>query len=176
MSSIFRSSLFRLRKALFAEMVLFDGEVYRLNPHISYTYDVQSFEQACTSAEFGDNPTQKAYHYRRAIDTYHGSFLPDLYGDWITHIREALQARHLQALVFLATFSLGNHNYPQAITFARQILSIDEHHEAAYHVLIQAYVRSGQRPRAKQIFDTYQSMLREFGLKPQRDWQDLSTQ
>ena len=176
LSSIFRSSLFRLRKALFAEVILFDGEVYRLNPQISYTYDVHTFEQACTSAEFSDNPTQKAYYYRQAIGIYHGSFLPDLYGDWITRFRETLQARHLQALGFLATFSLESRNYPQAITFARQILSVDEHHETAYHALIRAYVRSGQRPRAKQIFDTYQSMLRQFGLEPQRDWQDLSTQ
>lgn len=175
LASIFRSSLFRVRKALFPEVVLFDGERYRLNPRVQSDYDVQTFEQSCASAEMADNPVQRAHHYRRAVDVYGGEFLVDLYADWIQHFREALQARYLQALTFLGLFNLDHRNHPQAISYARQILSVDEHHETAYHVLIRAYARSGQRPRAKSIYDHYRAMLAEFGLDPELDWEDLST-
>jgi ATP/maltotriose-dependent transcriptional regulator MalT/DNA-binding SARP family transcriptional activator len=172
--SIFRSSLFRLRKALFSEVVLYEDEQYLLNPDIEYTYDVRAFQESFTQAETADNPVQRAHHYRRAVDQYKGEFLADLYADWILDLREALRTRYLQALSFLAQFNLGNRNYPQAIGYARQILSTDEHHEIAYQILITAYVRCGQRPRAKQIYDEYRQMLAEFDLEPQRDWGQLS--
>lgn len=176
LASIFRSSIFRVRKALFSEAVLFDGERYRLNPRIRFAYDVQEFEESFTQARLSDNPVQKAHHYRHAADAYRGEFLADLYSDWILHFREALQAQYLQALTYLAGFSLDNRNYPQAISFARQILSVDEHHELAYQALIRAYVRSGQRPRAKRIYDAYREMLAGFDLQPDQSWEELCQQ
>jgi two-component SAPR family response regulator len=172
--SIFRSSLFRLRKALFSEVILYEGEKYLLNPAIDYTYDVQAFQESFSRAEVSDSPVQRAHHYRRSIDAYKGEFLADLYADWIIDFREALRTRYLQALSYLAEFNLDNRNYPQAIEYARQILSTDEHHEIAYQILVTAYVRCGQRPRAKRIYDEYREMLAEFDLQPQRDWRQLS--
>ena len=49
----------------------------------------------------------------------------------------------------------------------------EEHHEIAYQVLIKSYVRSGQRPHAKQIYSRYRDMLAEFDLEPQQDWEAL---
>jgi two-component SAPR family response regulator len=172
--SIFRSSLFRLRKALFSEVILYEGERYLLNPEIEYAYDVQAFEESFAQAEIADNLVQKAHHCQRAVDRYKGEFLADLYADWIIDLREALSTRYLQSLSFLAQFNLRNRNYPQAIEYARQILVTDEHHEIAYQTLVTAYVRCGQRPRAKRIYDEYRQMLAEFDLEPQRDWGQLS--
>lgn len=174
LASIFRSSLFRVRKALFSDIVVFDGERYHLNPQVIYNYDVLSFEKTFSKAVAADNLVQKAHHYHRAAELYRGEFLADLYADWVFHFREALQARYLQALTFLAQFNLDNHNYPQAISFARQILVVDEHHEIAYHILVKSYARSGQRPHAKRIYERYRDMLAEFGLEPEQDWEDLS--
>jgi LuxR family maltose regulon positive regulatory protein len=171
--NIFRSSLFRLRRSLFPEVVSFEGDIYRLNPEVDYQYDVAAFQDAFSKAELADNLVQKAYHYRQALALYKGEFLADLYAEWITHFREALQARYLQGLTFLAQFSLNNGNYPQAIEHARRILAVEEHHEGAYHVLIKAYARSGQRPSAKQIYDQYKDMLASFDLEPQVSWEDL---
>jgi two-component SAPR family response regulator len=172
--SIFRSSLFRLRKALFAEVVLFEEDRYRLNPEISYQYDTQAFERTFERAMLADNPTQKAYLYRHAVSLYQGEFLADLYADWTLHFREALQARYLQALAFLAQFSLDNRNYTRAIELAHQIMATDSYHETAYHVLIKAFAKSGQRPRAKQIYDRYKEMLAEFDLEPEQSWGELT--
>ena len=173
LASIFRSSLFRVRKALFSEAILYDGERYRLNPDIEREYDVHEFEDAFSQARLADNPVQKAHHYRHAIAAYQGLFLADLYADWVQHFREALQAQLLQALTYLSTFSLDNRNYPQAISYSRQILSVDPHHEAAYQILVRSYVRSGQRPRAKRIYEAYVEMLAEFDLAPEQSWEEL---
>ncbi|HUT19003.1 MAG TPA: bacterial transcriptional activator domain-containing protein, partial [Anaerolineae bacterium] len=89
------------------------------------------------------------------------------------HFREALQAQFLQALTYLSSFSLDNHNYPQAISYSRQILSVDPHHEVAYQILVRSYVRSGQRPRAKRIYESYAEMLAEFDLEPEQSWEEL---
>jgi two-component SAPR family response regulator len=152
---------------------LFEGETYRLSPEVNYEYDVEAFEEAFSKAELADNPVQKAYHYRQAVALYKGEFLADLYAEWISHFREALQTRHLQGLAFLAQFSLDNGNHPQAIEYARRILAVEEHHEGAYHTLIRAYARSGQRPNAKQIYERYRDMLARFDLEPQMNWEDL---
>jgi two-component SAPR family response regulator len=171
--NIFRSSLFRLRRSLFPTVVSFEGDTYRLNPEVDYQYDASAFQDAFSKAGLADNMVQKAYHYRQALALYKGEFLADLYAEWIMHFREALQARYLQGLAFLAQFNLDNRNYPQAIEHARQILAVEEHHEGAYHVLIKAYARSGQRPSAKQIYDRYKDMLASFDLEPQVGWEDL---
>jgi ATP/maltotriose-dependent transcriptional regulator MalT len=173
LSSIFRSSLFRVRKALYPEAILYEGEIYCLNPEASYQYDVAAFEESFSKAELADNLVQKAYYYRQAVALYKGEFLTDLYAEWISHFREALKARYLQALAFLAQFNLNNSNHPQAIEHARKILAVEKHHEGAYHVLIRAYARSGQRPNAKQIYEQYREMLSQFDLEPQMTWEDL---
>jgi LuxR family maltose regulon positive regulatory protein len=173
LASIFRSSLFRVRKALFSEAILYDGERYRLDPDMEYEYDVRVFEDAFTQARLADNPVQKAHHYRHAVATYQGLFLADVYADWVQHFREALQAQFLQALTYLSSFSLDNRNYPQAISYSRQILSVDPHHEVAYQILVRSYVRSGQRPRAKRIYESYAEMLAEFDLEPEQSWEEL---
>jgi DNA-binding SARP family transcriptional activator len=144
-----------------------------LNPEIEYEYDLHEFEDAFGQARMADNPVQKAHHYRRAIAAYQGLFMADLYADWVQHFREALQAQFLQALTYLASFSLENHNYPQAISHARQLLSVDPHHEVAYQILVRSYISSGQRPRAKQIYESYTRMLNEFDLEPEQSWEEL---
>jgi LuxR family maltose regulon positive regulatory protein len=171
--SIFRSTLFRLRKALCADVILYQDDQYSLNPAVSYTYDVQAFENEMSKGERSDNPVQKAYHYRQAVNLYQGNFLLDLYSDWIMLFREALQARYLKALMFLAQFHLERKRYPQAIEFARHIVTNDEYHEAGYYVLTRAYIRSGQRPQAKRIYERCCKMLSEFGLEPQQSWEQL---
>jgi two-component SAPR family response regulator len=171
--SIFRSSLFRVRKALFTEVVLFEENRYRLNDAISLRYDVQMFQQELSAGTLSDNPVQRAYHFRRAAELYRGEFLADIYADWVLPFREALQARCLQALTFLGEFNLDRGQYPVAIEFSRKILAIDEYHELAYYILIRAYARSGQRPQAKLIYDQCRSMLAEFGFSPQQSLEDL---
>jgi DNA-binding SARP family transcriptional activator len=116
---------------------------------------------------------QKAYHYRRATQIYKGPFLVDVYADWVTEFREGYQARYLQALTFLAEFHLERERFPQAIEFARRILAADEYYEAAYYSLIRAYARSGQRPQGKRVYTQCREMLAEFGLSPQKTWEEL---
>ena len=173
--SIFRSTLFRLRKALFPNAIVFENEQYSLNPQADCDYDVQAFEREITRAEAADSPVQKAFHYRRAVDLYLGPFLADLYAEWITPLRDLLQARYLHALTFLADFYLERQRYTRVIEFARRILQVDEYYEIAYYLLIQAYARSGQRPQAKRIFAKCREMLAEFGLSPQKSWEELSS-
>jgi LuxR family maltose regulon positive regulatory protein len=173
LASIFRSSLFRVRKALFSDAIVYDGERYSLNPELKYEYDLHEFEDAFSQGRVADNPVQKAHHYRRAVAAYQGPFLADLYVDWVQHFREALQAQFLQALTYLSSFSFENRNYPQAISHARQILSVDPHHEVAYQILVRSYVSSGQRPRARQIYESYAKMLDEFDLEPEMSWEEL---
>ncbi|MBL7199268.1 MAG: hypothetical protein ISS56_03875 [Anaerolineae bacterium] len=171
--SIFRSSLFRVRKALFTEIVLVEENRYRLNDEISFRYDVQMFQQEISRGTLADNPVQRAHHYRRAAELYRGEFLADMYADWVLPFREALQARCLQALTFLGEFNLDRGQYPVAIEFSRKILAVDEYHELAFYILIRAYARSGQRPQAKRIYDQCRSMLAEFGFSPQQSLEDL---
>jgi len=172
--SIFRSTLFRLRKALFPDAIVFENEQYSLNPRAERGYDAEAFEREISKGEAADNPVQKAYHYRRAVDLYHGPFLADLYADWITPLRDLLQARYLHALTFVAGFYLERQHYTRATEYARRILEVDEYYEIAYYLLIQAYARSGQRPQAKRIFARCRDMLAEFGLSPQKTWEELS--
>jgi two-component SAPR family response regulator len=171
--SIFRSSLFRLRKALFPEIVLFENERYRLNPEVECRYDVTAFEREFSRAMLADNPVQKAYRYRRALDLYLGEYLSDLYSTWLLPQREALRVRQLQALLFLAELQLERGQYAQAIELARQILSVDEYHEAAHYVLVRSYVASGQRPQAKRIYERCRQMLATFDLRLQKSWEEL---
>jgi len=105
--------------------------------------------------------------YRRALDLYHGTYLPDrIYEDWTSEERERLQVLVLSAYMSLAELQLDLHPL-ETVRLTQEAMSIDPTWEDAYALQMKAYLARGNRPGA---IETYYKCVKvlddEYGLDP----------
>ena len=157
--SRFHSTLYRLREALFKEVVLHSNGIYRLNPECSYRYDVAEFERLAKLAhEDGD-----AAHIARvqAIELYHSPFLETCDQSWCDEIRGSLQTQMLQLLIDEADYCLEIHALYEAEIYYRRALTLDSFDERAHRGIMQCRALRDDRAGAIRQFNECARILAE---------------
>ncbi|HEY0735181.1 MAG TPA: BTAD domain-containing putative transcriptional regulator [Herpetosiphonaceae bacterium] len=145
-----------------------NGTAYRFAPPAdAVEIDVEQFAALLDQAETTSDPQQQVALYRRALALYGGDYLPEsLYQDWVTEPRERLQRRYLAAATRLAALVL-DHESQEAIRWCEAVLAIDPCWEEAYRLLMQAYLRQGNRSQALRIYERCVRQLdAELGIQP----------
>ncbi|MCP4422268.1 MAG: AAA family ATPase [Chloroflexi bacterium] len=131
--------------------------------------DVMAFETAVSQAQQATIPTTQKEHLLRAIDCYHGDFLPDHYDDWVLTAREQLRQQYLACLETLTQLLEEEQEYAAAITCAQRLLHADPLHEVAYRRLMQLQAQNGNVVAALRTYHTCTTTLqRELGTSPSR--------
>ena len=173
--SVFHAVMYRLRRAVFPECVIFEEDRYRFNTDLDYWYDVEEFERLCDKAEqVKDNLARQARFYRRAIELYRGDYLEDCYADWCLAERERLQQRFLAALENLARFYRQRKQYGQAIELYRRLLAKDPYREDIYRQVMKCHALSGDRAGIIQCYrECVRVLEEELGLEPSPETQTL---
>ncbi len=166
-SDLFHSTIYRLRRALFGECVVFRNGLYQLNSEMAIEFDVHEFEQELANAEAAADAEQKAQSLRSAVRLYRGDFLDEFYSDWCTPRRKHLAARYLDALAQLAQLEFQLGSPYRAIELYHQVLEKESAHEATYRGLIQVYRALGNRAAVVQTFQECVTQLEaELGMTP----------
>jgi LuxR family maltose regulon positive regulatory protein len=156
------------------------GSSYGLNPMAPLWIDAAVFEQlslqadaaaesrdlggaATASRGLGGTDADRALAlYRQALDLYHGDYLPDcLYEDWSRDERERLRKRYLHALTAAAERLLARGEHDEAVRLCGQALAADNCLEAAYQLLMRAYLAQGNRAEALRTYERCLTCLRE---------------
>jgi two-component SAPR family response regulator len=79
LDGIFRSTLYRLRRALFRECVVFEGNLYHFDRKNAYRYDVEVFEDLLNQAGQAQTlPEEKEDIAGRCSALYQGDYLANL--------------------------------------------------------------------------------------------------
>jgi LuxR family maltose regulon positive regulatory protein len=179
LDGIFRSSLYRLRRALFRESVIFEEGIYRFNWDSNYSYDAQAFDRLLDqAAQAGSLSRQReAALLRDAASLYQGDYLEDVYDEWCMLERERLRGRYLSALESLAGLYVAQRDLQQAIDVCQRLLAEDPYREATHRELMHCYFRLGDRVAAIRQYQTCAGVLREeLGLSPAPETEDLYLQ
>jgi ATP/maltotriose-dependent transcriptional regulator MalT/DNA-binding SARP family transcriptional activator len=177
LDSIFRSTLYRLRRSLFRDSIVFDEGLYRFNWECTYWFDVEAFDCAMDRATQTAERGRKAAFLEEALALYQGDYLEGIYADWCTLERERLREQHLAALGTLAGLCADQGDLVKAVDLYQRILAHDPYQEGIHRALMRCYHRLGDRPAAIRQYQTCVRILQaELGLSPAPETEQLYRQ
>jgi LuxR family maltose regulon positive regulatory protein len=157
----FKNAIYRLRRALGRDVVLFDENVYRFNRALDYEYDVEVFLEKLAQARVANDPSDQITAYQTAIHLYKGSYLPEVEGTWAWPERERLWRAYVGATLELAEFRLAMGEYEATLEYCQRVLTMDPCLEAAHRLAMRAYATMGNRAAVARQFDVCQQVLLE---------------
>lgn len=162
----FKINVYRVRKALGQDAVLFEADRYRFNRTLSYTWDREVLDQLLNTIPATIGP----HHLdplQRAIDILRKPYLADLDADWAVSDRLRYQDLYRDLLVRLADGFLQANQPQSCLDSAREALRQDPLLETAHRLIIQAYATLHDPAGMTLQFRQYQQlMMSELGLGP----------
>jgi ATP/maltotriose-dependent transcriptional regulator MalT len=177
LDSAFRSTLYRLRRTLFRESVIFEDGVYSFNWASDYWFDVRAFETLLGEAGQSPKAEQTIALLEKAVALYRGDYLEGVFADWSALERERLRKRYLLAVETLAGLHADRRELRRAIELYQQLLSQDSYREVAHRELMRCYYRLGDRAAAIKQYQICVEILREdLGLDPAEETEALYLQ
>lgn len=169
-------AIYSLRRSLQTDesippIILFEDNMYFINPQIEVWSDFESFLQLYYQAKQLDNQGQRRIaieSFEAAASIYSGDFMgEDLYEAWPFLLRENLKLAYLDLLDEISQHYLAQKNFPLAILYCRQILEEDNCREDIHRRLMRAYMSQGQRHLAiNQYFRCEEALLEELDVEP----------
>jgi two-component SAPR family response regulator len=170
--------MYRLRRALFRECVILEGNLYRFDRQSTYWSDVQAFENLLNRAgQPQTSPEEKRTLLEDALALYQGDYLEGIYTDWCAVERERLRGRCQAALETLADLYAERGEWQRATEWYQAILAKDEYQESAHCGLMRCYYRLGDRAAAIRQYQICVKTLREgLGVTPMSEIEELYQQ
>lgn len=160
-TSAFHSNMYRLRKALYQDVIAKDSGRYVLDPRGKFVFDVEEYQQALQQADAVKGTAEAIKHLERAMALYSGQFAPDFYSEWAETLRWQMEEQSMTLLSALANAYNGAGEYKKAADICQKILERDEFSEAGWYGLMTSYVLSGQTEAAKYSFSRYVKVIAE---------------
>ncbi|MDO8614369.1 MAG: tetratricopeptide repeat protein [Dehalococcoidia bacterium] len=159
-TSAFHSNMYRLRKALYQDVIAKDSGRYILDPNARFSFDVEEFQGALGQAEAatkaGENPIPML---DKALELHKGPFAPDFYTEWAETLRWQMEEQHMSLLTTLAASYNQSGDLKRSAELCQKILEVDEYNEAAWYRLMSSYIQSGQVEAAKFCYNRYAQII-----------------
>jgi len=170
----FKNTVYRLRRTLQQEVVLFEGETYRFNRALDYEYDVEQFQEQLNQATELSSPKKRIKALQSAWQLYQGDYLPGVSNAWVQMERERLRQAFLCAGLQLARLQLEAGQTGEALEVATRLIAADAHLEEAYRIAMQAQAAAGNRPAVARLYEKLsQSLSQEPGSRPSPQTESL---
>jgi DNA-binding SARP family transcriptional activator len=163
----FHTNVYRLRRALGADVLEeYEGH-YRLNLSASMWFDVHEFERCCAElTSLPDSPSMVQIA-REALALYRGPFLDDLAPEWAQPIRDRLEALYLDLCLRLGRYRASKGEFEEAETLARRALAVAPYLEPAHELVMVCQAAAGRPAAALHHYGRYAEQLtRELGATP----------
>lgn len=143
-SSLFHTTLHRLRKSLSNEAVTSQNRKYALAPGLSPEYDVQRYELLAGQAEAGS----LGYEELKELVGQYGTFLPGADSPWVDDVRSRLEQTQMNLLGLAARAASEAGKPKEAAQYHQRALSLDPMSEQDWKGLQAALDTLGD-PRAR---------------------------
>ena len=157
----FKDEIYRLRRAVGKNVVVFDNELYRFNRALDYEYDVEAFEGYIRRAHQVTGDYKKIEAYQKAIDMVQGPYLGDVDADWALLERERLGQIYNAALEELSHLYLDTGQLVECLQTGQLALKQDPYNELPYQYQMRAYAALGDRPAILRVYQTCKSIFQE---------------
>ncbi|RTR25444.1 response regulator [Deinococcus radiophilus] len=120
-SSLFHTTLHRLRKPLGSDAVVSTNRRYSLSESIKPEYDVQRYELLATQAGQGKLGLEEL----REVAGMYGEYLPGSDGPWVDDVRARLEGLQLSVLDSAASAAQTGGQTKEVVGYLQKALSID---------------------------------------------------
>jgi len=161
-------SVYVLRRALGAQVIIASGETLRLSTSTLWT-DIVQFRNAIAEGRWGD-----------ALDLYHGDFLDGFFvrnaadfEQWAMAERVRLRGLAVRAASRLTFLHRTNGNITDAVAAAERALELEPADETLFRSLIDLLVTAGSAVRAEAVARSFVEGLAELGVAPSAETASL---
>jgi ATP/maltotriose-dependent transcriptional regulator MalT/DNA-binding SARP family transcriptional activator len=170
----FKNEIYRLRRAVGQNTILYEDEYYQLNPAIDREYDVEAFEAYAARARSSTRREEQISYYQRAIDLVSGRYLVDVDALWVAPEGERLHQVFVSAGLTLADLYLREGHSNRVLEICQRILEQEATSEAAYRLKMHAHSRQGDTAALIRTYRECEDSLRGvFGMPPSAETQEL---
>ncbi len=174
LNNALRSTLYRLRRILFKDCVVYEDGLYFFNRATDYWLDVEAFEQLLDRAEQSVPPEESTALIEQASSLYRGDYLEGVDYDWADVERQRLQRRYSAGLERLGRLYADQGRLRRAIEVYQRLLVLDPHQEVVHRELMRCLYRRGDRAAAIRQYQACVEALREdLGLSPSAETETL---
>lgn len=172
----FKNDIYRLRRAVGRDAIVFDDEYYRFNWGMDYEYDVEAFDSHVLRARKTTEPAARIEHLQKAVDLVHGSYLADVDAEWTVPERERLRQGYAAALEELAYLYLDANKLERCLSVCQLALQQDRFHEAIYRIEMRAYAAMGDRAAVARRYQACRAAMEELGIPPSEETERIYRQ
>lgn len=164
-NSAFHSNLYRVRRALYQECIVKDGQRYVLNPEASFDWDVAEFRHHLSEARRSPpGSRRRAELLEEAVRCYRGPFATTVHSEWAAALRAELDRQAVEAFATLAGYHAGRGQFEEACAYLERVLEADPlNDEAAFH-LARFKAKAGDTVAALALIDRFtEALTKELG-------------
>lgn len=166
----FKDEIYRLRRAVGKNVIVFNDEYYLFNRTLDYEYDVEAFEAHLSHARKVRDKRERIQYLRKAIDLVHGPYLADVDAEWAASERERLGRAYELALEELAGLYLDINQMQQCLSICQRALQRNRYHETIYQLEMRAYAALGDRASIARRYQACKAALKEgLGISPSEE-------
>lgn len=173
----FKINMYRIRKAVGQDTIVFENDRYRFNRAIHYSWDRENLDGIFAQLRYTTDTSERTKLLEQVIGLVKGRYLANLDAEWTMPERLRYQELYRDAMLELAHIYLQDGRPQQCVTTARMVLQSDPLLEAAHRLIIQAYAILGDPAGMTLQFRKYQQTLdAELGMQPSSEISNLYKQ
>jgi LuxR family transcriptional regulator, maltose regulon positive regulatory protein len=162
-----KKTLYRIRRALGDNTVMFEDGRYRFNYALDFEYDVAMFEESIAAARATKAPKARLEAYEEATRHYKGHYLSDIDGVWVWTSRERLWQAYREAALALMAAALDREDFPGVLDQGQRLLTYDPCQEDVHCLMMRAHALLGNRTAVVRQFEHCKQLLaRELEVTP----------
>ena len=170
----FKNDLYRVRRAIGNEIILFKDDLYFFNRELDYGYDVQIFDQKISQAKSENNLIERIKILQAAVGMVRGPYLEDVYGAWVQAERERLRLEYMLTLKSLAECFIETNQPQKALEACNRAIHFDPFFEETYRIAMRAYAVLGDRSAIARLYYHFKEIIqKEFDILPSPKTDDL---
>ena len=170
----FKNEIYRLRRAVGRNVIIFDEEYYLFNRALDYEYDVEAFDTYLKRAQKARDITEQIEWYQKAVDVVQGPYLSDVAADWVVQERARLGQAYGAALEELARRYLNVNQLERCVSVCQVGLNHNPCNEVLYQLTMRAYSAMGDRASVARLYQVCRVALETgLGLSPSVETETL---
>jgi two-component SAPR family response regulator len=170
----FKDEIYRLRRAVGRNVIVFDEVYYRFNRTLDYEYDVEAFESYLSRARRARDSSRRIEWYQKAVDLFQGPYLNESDSPWVHDERQRLGQVYESALEELAGLYLDTNQLERCLSISQIALSQNRYNEGVYQLQMRAYAALGERASIVRCYQACKALLHEgLGISPSPETETL---